>query len=310
MSDIQHTKTYKTIQFLSKQPLRLARFFAKCLGFLAIYQKNMKVLKAARLNIQIALPHLSIQEHEHILKSAVKNELTSYFEFLNVWGASNEKNISRIHHVQGKQYFFDALEAKKGIVLVVPHFGTWETMNAWFAQYTAMTIMYKPVKNQAADLFVRHARSRENATLVPTDESGVRQVFRALKQGGTTVILPDHSPDVGGDLVDYFGVPLASSQLSAKLIQKTKAHALFLYAKRNDQDGYDMVIEPVNPKIYEASNTEGTRIIHQMIEELIQKYPEHYHWSYKRFMANPQLHGLYDIPEQEALQQIKQLRQD
>ena len=33
------------------------------------------------------------------------------------------------------------------------------------------------------------ARSREQANLVPTDESGVRQIFKALKQGETTVIL-------------------------------------------------------------------------------------------------------------------------
>jgi Lauroyl/myristoyl acyltransferase len=48
-----------------------------------------------------------------------------------------------------------------------------------------------------------------------------------LKQGGTTVILPDHTPNVGGEYIPYFGVPLATSNLSAKLIQKTKARALF-----------------------------------------------------------------------------------
>ena len=40
---------------------------------------------------------------------------------------------------------------------------------------------------------MREARSREQANLVPTDESGVRQIFKALKQGETTVILPDHT---------------------------------------------------------------------------------------------------------------------
>lgn len=53
--------------------------------------------------------------------------------------------------------------------------------------------LYKPVKNADADRFVREARSREQANLVPTDESGVRQIFKALKQGETTVILPDHT---------------------------------------------------------------------------------------------------------------------
>ena len=100
-------------------------------------------------------------------------------------------------------------------------------MNAWCAQFTSMTILYKPVKNADADRFVREARSREQANLVPTDESGVRQIFKALKQGETTVILPDHTPNVGGDMVNYFGVPLASSNLSAKLIQKLKQKLCF-----------------------------------------------------------------------------------
>ncbi len=106
--------------------------------------------------------------------------------------------------------------------MIVPHFGTWEVMNAWLSQYTEMTILYKPVKNPDADRFVREARSREQAHLVPTDESGVRQIFKALKQGGTTAILPDHTPDHGGEMINYFGIPLASSSLSAKLIQKLR----------------------------------------------------------------------------------------
>lgn len=146
-------------------------------------------------------------------------------------GASNEKNIKRVQTVVGEQYLHDALAEQKGLVLIVPHFGTWEVMNAWLSQYTQMTILYKPVKNPDADQFVRNARSREQAHLVPTDESGVRQIFKALKQGGTTAILPDHTPDHGGEMIEYFGIPLASSSLSAKLIQKPK-QKLYLYMQK------------------------------------------------------------------------------
>lgn len=294
---------------MSKQPLSFARAFARILGLLVTHVKTIKTANVAHLNIQIALPHLEQSKREYITKQATRNELTSYFEFFNIWGSSNQKNISRIHQVTGKQYLLDALKENKGVVLIVPHFGTWEIMNAWIAQYTKMTIMYKPIKNSAADQFVREARSRENATLVPTNDSGVRQIFKALKQGGTTVILPDHTPHFGGTMIDYFGIPLASSSLSAKLIQKTKAKALFLYAIRNNQAGYDMTIQPVPEKIYQSTDCEGTRIIHTMIEQLITQYPEHYHWSYKRFKANPQLDKIYNIPPEEALQKIARIRQ-
>lgn len=301
--------TYKFLTFISKQPLQITRGLARLLAMVANHTRVAKTAKAADLNIRIALPHIETTERERIVKEAVKNELTSYFEFFNVWGSSNSKNISRVHHVEGEHYFHDAIAAQKGLILLVPHFGTWEIMNAWIAQHSKMTIMYKPIKNDDADLFVRQARSRENATLAPTNDSGIRAIFKALKQGGTTVILPDHTPHIHGSLVNYFNVPLHSSNLSAKLVQKTKATALFLYAIRNDNAGFDMYIEPVSEKIYECSDIEGTTIIHELIEGLIQKYPEHYHWSYKRFKAHPELHDIYTLSEADALAKVEHVKQ-
>lgn len=300
--------SYRLIKFLSRQPIQLGRFFARMLArFLTSFQLS-KISKIIGLNIQIAFPNMDQQQRQQLTKKAIQNELTSYFEFLSIWGSSNQRNIQRIQNVSGEQYLHDALAEKKGIVLIVPHFGTWEVMNAWLSQYTEMTILYKPVKNPDADRFVREARSREQAHLVPTDESGVRQIFKALKQGGTTAILPDHTPDHGGEMINYFGIPLASSSLSAKLIQKTKAKALIIYTMRNDQDGFDMYIEPIDPQIYQGSAEDGTLIIHQTLEQLIKRYPDHYHWSYKRFSANQELKRIYDIDENQALAKVAEVR--
>ncbi|MND55243.1 lysophospholipid acyltransferase family protein [Acinetobacter calcoaceticus] len=299
---------YYLLKTFSRQPIKFGRFFARMLAGLINTLKITKTSKSIELNLQITLPYLTPQQRIDITQQAIRNELTSYFEFFSIWGSSNSTNIERIHHIEGEHYFHEALAAKKGVVLIVPHFGTWEIMNAWCAQFTAMTILYKPVKNVDADRFVREARSREQANLVPTDETGVRQIFKALKQGETTVILPDHTPNIGGDMINYFGVPLASSNLSAKLIQKTKAKALFLYAIRNENDGFTMHIEPMDEKIYEGSADDGTYVIHQAIEQLIQRYPEHYHWSYKRFKANPALENVYNIDPNEALQIVAKLK--
>ncbi|WP_436898048.1 lysophospholipid acyltransferase family protein [Acinetobacter gyllenbergii] len=304
-----NSSNYRLIKLISRQPLRLGQFFARLVAALVNTFPLSKLSKIISLNIQIAFPEMEQQQRQQLTKRAIRNELTSYFEFLSIWGSTNEKNIQRIHNIHGEHYFHEALAEKKGVVLIMPHLGTWEVMNAWLSHYTQMTILYKPVKNPDADQFVRDARSRNQAHLVPTDESGVRQIFKALKQGGTTVILPDHTPDHGGDMVDYFGIPLASSSLSAKLIQKTKARALLFYAMRNDQDGFDMYVEPINPQIYEGPAEDGTLIIHQTLEQLIRRYPEHYHWSYKRFRANPALKKIYDIDETEALLKVAEVRQ-
>jgi len=303
------TMTDRLLQFVSRQPIQISRMIARSLAGLVNVLKISKTSQTIRLNLEIALPELSDSHREQITQQAIRNELTSYFEFFSIWGSESQKNISRIHSITGEQYLHDALAEQKGVVLIVPHFGTWEVMNAWIAQFTQMTILYKPVKNPSADNFVRSARSREQAHLVPTDETGVRQIFKALKQGGTTVILPDHTPNVGGELVPLFGLPLESSNLSAKLIQKTKAKALLLYTVRNDAHGFDMSIEPISDEIYHGSANDGTKVIHHEIENLIQRFPEHYHWSYKRFKANPALRNLYNLPHEQAIQLVTEIRQ-
>lgn len=299
---------YGLLKYISRQPLSVSRWIARILALIVNIFKVSKTSDVIRLNLEISLSELSTQERERITRAAIRNELMSYFEFFSIWGSSNHKNIERVHKVIGEDLLHDALAQNKGLVLIVPHFGTWEIMNAYVAQFTSMTIMYKPVKNQAADQFVRAARSREQANLVPTDESGVRQIFKALKQGGTTVILPDHTPNVGGEYIPYFGVPLATSNLSAKLIQKTKARALFLYALRNENAGFDIHIEAIDEEIYQGDANQGTGIIINTIENLIQRHPEHYHWSYKRFRAHEDLGNIYKLDHDQALSKVNQLR--
>lgn len=77
--------------------------------------------------------------------------------------------------------------------------------------------------------------------------------------------LPDHTPDHGGEMINYFGIPLALKQSERETHSKTKAKALLLYTMRNEQDGFDMHIEPINPQIYEGSAEDGTLIIHQTL---------------------------------------------
>lgn len=298
----------RLLNFFSRRPIRFARFFARILSSIVNFFHLSKSPKSIRLNLEICLPHLSHEHKELLVREAISNEMQSYMEFFSIWGSSTAENIARIRRIEGEHYFHEALAEKKGIVLLAPHFGTWEVMNAWFSQYTEMTIMYKPIKNEDADQFVRLARSRERANLVPTDESGVRQIFKALKLGGTTVILPDHTPKHGVETINYFGLPLASSNLSSKLIQKTKAKSFLVYAIRNETEDFDMFIEPMDEKIYQGTANDGTLVIHHAIEDLIRRYPEHGHWSYKRFKANPELRDIYDLPFEEAVAKIERIR--
>lgn len=298
------------IQYLSRLPLGVMRILGRSLARLLYATTQAKTIQHVHLNMAIALPHLDQNIREQLAKQAILNEVTSYFEFFHIWGSSTQKNLSRVHHIEGEKYFHDAIAAQKGVVLIIPHFGTWEILNAWLSKHSTLTIMYKPVKQPELDQFIKAARSREHANLVPTNDRGIREIFKALKAGGTTIILPDHSPDHGTDMSTYFGVPLYTSKLSAKLIQKTQAQSLLLYTLRNSEGGFDIHIEPLSDTFEQVDADQATLQLNEKLQNLIQRYPMHYHWSYKRFQAHPALHRLYDVPQAEALERIERLRNE
>ena len=128
----------------------------------------------------------------------------TYVESIKCWGMPPEYNLALLKNIYGEQYFTEALTNRKGVIVVIAHFGCWELLNTWLNLYSAPMIMYKPNKNKGIDRFMLEARQRLNATLVPTDENGVRSIFKHLKQGGLTVILPDHLPKESVGFIPIF----------------------------------------------------------------------------------------------------------
>lgn len=104
---------YQLLKTFSRLPIQFGRSIARLLAGLVNTLKITKTSKSIELNLRIALPHLTPQQRIAITEKAVRNELTSYFEFLSIWGSSNEENIARIHRIEGEQYFHDALAAKR-----------------------------------------------------------------------------------------------------------------------------------------------------------------------------------------------------
>ncbi len=93
-------------------------------------------------------------------------------------------------------------------------------MNAWFAatQQNDHHVQTRLKMKLRTSLCVMHvAESKPHLSLQMNLVCA--KFFKALKQGGMTVILPDHTPNVGGDMIEYFGLPLEQRAIrSAKLI--------------------------------------------------------------------------------------------
>ena len=300
------------LSLLSKLPLLWLQAVASILAWLLVQHKKNGLYKTIHRNLLIAFPEWDNAHRQQMTALALKAQLQSLLEFVKCWAEPPQYSVNRIKQVTGEHLLQDAIARQKGLILIVPHFGTWDMMNAWVNQFSDIVVMYKPDDNPALNQFVLQARSRLRATLVPADESGVRQLFKALKRGGVTAILPDHTPEASGGIYsDFFGCPLLTSTLVSRLAQKTQCEVLQLSCQRMDDDPhhFHVTVEAVDATIRSDSLQASVDCMNASIENLIKRHPQHYHWNYKRFKANPLLGDIYYEDAGKLAQRIQQASQ-
>lgn len=209
-------------------------------------------------------------------------------------------SIAQICDVHNKDILLEGLASPNGMLAIVPHLGTWEMMNAWLNQFGSPTIMYKPVKGDITNDFILQGRARLNATLVPTDGSGVKAVFKTLKQGGFSIVLPDHVPDPsGGVIVPFFGIETLTSTLASKLASKTKCALVGLSCiRRDDGRGFDIYCYKLDdPALYDRDTATAAYALNQAMERMIEDNYSHYMWGYRRFKHIPIIDNPYNTDE-------------
>jgi len=278
-------------------PLSVLQMLARVVAWIIMWLPNLSMVRTIKINMALIEPSLSGRQKQTLIKDIVRHQCLSSVESIKSWAMSPEWSIAQICDVHNKEIFLEGISNSNGMLAIVPHLGTWEMMNAWLNQFGSPTIMYKPVKSKMTNDFILQGRARLNATLVPTDSSGVKAVFKTLKQGGFSIVLPDHVPDPsGGVVVPFFGVETLTSTLASKLASKTKCALVGLSCiRRRDGRGFDIYCYKLDdPELYDRDASTAAHTLNQAMEQMIKEKCNHYMWGYRRFKNIPILGNPYN----------------
>ncbi len=283
------------LRFFSRLPLPLLQRLGARIGALASAMRNASHYRTVRRNLELCFPEHDATWHDDMTRAALVSTGMTALEFAKTWGMPPEYSIGKIRDVHGGELFHEALASGRGVIGIVPHWGTWEFMNAWVNQFTSPIIMYKPGKQPGVDALVAEARGRLRATVVPTDDSGVRATFRELRKGGFTAILPDHIPgDNGGAFAPFFGISTWTGVMVPKLAARTGCQVIVMGClRRSDGNGFDLHFLPADPDVGHDDLDTGVAAMNRSMEALIRMAPEQYQWTYKRFKRNVDLPDPY-----------------
>jgi len=270
------------LKLLARLPLPMLHGMGFILGWL-IYWAPGRHSKRMRNNVFDSGLCAPGRDCRRLLRQSISESGKAIVELLPMWLRSYEKVLRLVKGSSGWEAIDAARAAGKGIILIGPHIGCFEIIGRHFAARHPLTVMYKPSRQPALEALMLAGRQRGQATLVPTDLSGVRALLAALKRHEGIAILPDQVA-TGGDGVwaSFFGRPAYTPTLVASLQRKTGAAAFFVVAERLSWGrGYHLHVFPLNDTLPEDKAAAALRI-NQEVEAMVRRFPAQYLWNYNR----------------------------
>ena len=238
--------------------------------------------KITKVNLKIAYPNLNNSNIELISKLSIRESLISGYETIYSWARHTNDSNSFIFRVENNFLLKNYARQQKGLITVAIHNRSADMLLAWICSQTPTVSLYKKIKNKMLDSFVKNKRESGGSVCVETSISGVRKIYKALKQNQVICFAADQVPQRGmGEYIKFFNRDSYSTTLVQSLALKTKSPLVFLYINSNKDNYLTITIESINDRIYKDSK--HSQIINNGIEKIINKRPIDYSWEYKRF---------------------------
>lgn len=203
-----------------------------------------------------------------------------------------ESVLPKVARWDGIEVFEAALASRQGVIMIVPHLGSWEMYGQAVGErfvdaHGPLTALFRPARKKWMADVLAGSRDRKGLQTLPTTVKGVRGLMRTLKQGGYTGILPDQVPPAGqGVWAPFLGRPAYTMTLLPRLAQTTGAKVFLGVCERVPGGRYVVRFEPFEGTALtdpQASIEAAAAAMNDGIERLIRALPGQYVWDYARY---------------------------
>jgi KDO2-lipid IV(A) lauroyltransferase len=289
---IKHKVEYWVTCFLGAVlrfiPYRYALSVGSFLGILAFDIVRVR-RKVTLINLKNSLgDQKSIRELRKIGRRAYRNIGKSMVEY-SLFPSLNKKKISSMVEFEGTENFDEALNRRKGAIVVAGHFGSWELMGAATSQrgYT-VDFLVGEQHNILVDDLMNDYRRCMGIGIIKMG-AAAKGIIKALKNNRFVAMLSDQDAGNDGTVVDFFNRPASTPKGPAAFALKMNAPIIMAFIVREKNRRQKIIIEePIF--IQRSKNKEDdirnlTQAYTSMLEEYIRKYPDHWFWPHRRWKS-------------------------
>ena len=262
---------------------------AKALAFLARKGESAKI---TRINLRTCFPDLTEAELNAQVQASLQNMALMFFELAQIRYWSQDKLYEGVVF-RGEEVLQQAAAEENGVLLVIPHLGSWEILSVYLGLNYKLAALYDPPKFAGLESVIVEIRERYSGEMFPIDVGGLRSVMKWLRSGGLLAVLPDQVPArEAGVYADFFGQPALTMNLVHQLVSRTSPSVVLGWVRRTFEDmdeGRDYSFEVNFSKLSLSfdDQVETATAVNKAIETAIRLAPEQYQWEYKRFKRPP-----------------------
>jgi KDO2-lipid IV(A) lauroyltransferase len=275
--------------FINLLPEGLAFQLGRRMGRLAYYLDRGH-RKAALENLDLAFGReKSKEEIRAIARKTFENLGMTAIEFFRIPNIDIETFKARLS-VDGLENAQEVLDnQKKGILLLLSHFGNWELMGLIpKAFHFPISVIARPIKNNPwLDRMVSGIREGVGLEVIPAAKAS-RRVLQALAQNRMVGILIDQRAKRSeGIWVDFFGKKAPTTPALAVLAMRTGAPIVPVFMVRQKGREHRLVIKAplrlMDTGDIKKDVESNTRLINQTLEAMIRQYPDQWFWVHRRW---------------------------
>jgi len=269
-------------RFLSSWPLPLLHALGGLLGWLVwfvspAYRRSFRA--------QVAQAGLPFEQ----ARPAIADAGRLVAELPRLWMRPQHESCLPQVQIEGREVV-DALRAQgRGVIFFSAHCGSFELAPQALAElYGPVTALYRPSRQPWLAELMRVSRERPGLAMAPANLTGIRQMLKALRSGGSVALLTDQVPPEGlGLWAPFFGRPAYSMTLAAKLALQSGAALVPVRTERLPAGrGYRMQFQAPVPGLDLTPAPDllkAVTLVNQANEALILSLPGQYLWAYSRY---------------------------
>ncbi len=264
-----------------------AEFIAPPVATLLWYLSPRK-RRVTRINLRAVYPDIDAGQRNRIARASMTHYVRGVFEAGMLWHWPLERVFKHFDEVQSMELYLEASRTAHGVILVGAHSGAWELLNLYMHQHLDGAVLYKPSRHPDIEEMLLEKRRRGGGVMVPATGSGLRAMFKYLKNGKTIGLAADQEPTLGeGQFAPFYGVETLTGVLLPRMAQRTGAPVLFATCERRKGGRYRIHIFKADEAIYDKDMRTALSAVNRGIEQCINVDSAQYLWAYKRFRNQP-----------------------